>query len=289
MRIPVRVRPKSESRTEQVSSFTVYLSTCRDSGHRPIFQRDGIVTADVRLRLMPGTRSLVVVDDASLAELLGDAEGVNHTQWQKDSPKFHNRSVYGPETIKFVSRSVFEITQRMRAAETKGDPDLLLDIFYLPSDEGLDERRKTPLRGKPDIPPPPPPTLPPPKPKPFALGSLKGGFSLRPGNVPFASLPVKLRIEAGYAVRHGMREDFHRYFFATVFARKHGRSPLLEDFPRALLPKHSNVAVALKKSMFNDRFRVQLANRPSTTIVSHIAKDGHYYIHYDPAQCRSRR
>jgi DNA (cytosine-5)-methyltransferase 1 len=82
-------------------------------------------------------------------------------------------------------------------------------------------------------------------------------------------------------------KDLHRYFFAAVFARKHGRSPLLQDLPKALLPEHENVTAALDETKFNDRFRVQLSYRPSTTVVSHIAKDGHYFIHYDCTQCRS--
>ena len=90
-----------------------------------------------------------------------------------------------------------------------------------------------------------------------------------------------------HATRSHIREDLHRYFFVSTFGLVHGRSPLLNDFPKALLPDHKNVAAALEETKFNDRFRVQVADRPATTITSHISKDGHYFIHHEPAQCRS--
>jgi DNA (cytosine-5)-methyltransferase 1 len=92
-----------------------------------------------------------------------------------------------------------------------------------------------------------------------------------------------------HETRGHIAEDLRRYFFAAVFAATSDspRSPLLQEFPPELLPNHKNVAEALKTTKFNDRFRVQVASRPSTTVVSHISKDGHYYIHYDPTQCRS--
>ncbi|CAG0963278.1 partial DNA (cytosine-5)-methyltransferase 1, partial [Anaerolineae bacterium] len=90
-----------------------------------------------------------------------------------------------------------------------------------------------------------------------------------------------------HGTRAHIRTDLHRYFFAAVFAHLYKRSPLLGDLPKALLPHHENVKAALEENKFNDRFRVQLRGRPSTTVVSHISKDGHYYIHYDPSQCRS--
>jgi DNA (cytosine-5)-methyltransferase 1 len=92
-----------------------------------------------------------------------------------------------------------------------------------------------------------------------------------------------------HTARLHMRDDLHRYLFASCFAKIHKRPPLLKDFPAELLPKHRNVDEAIKTGtrMFSDRFRVQLADSPSTTITSHMAKDGHYFIHPDPLQCRS--
>ncbi len=91
----------------------------------------------------------------------------------------------------------------------------------------------------------------------------------------------------GHEARSHMRSDLRRYAFAASFAAITGKSPKLADFPNDFLPTHSNVALGRQGKMFSDRFRVQLPDRPSTTVTSHISKDGHYFIHYDPAQCRS--
>lgn len=82
-------------------------------------------------------------------------------------------------------------------------------------------------------------------------------------------------------------DDLHRYLFVSAFGRSRKASPTLKDFPAPLLPLHANVSRALGAGLFSDRFRVQLAGAPATTVTAHISKDGHYFIHYDPSQCRS--
>ncbi len=78
-----------------------------------------------------------------------------------------------------------------------------------------------------------------------------------------------------------MSADLHRYFFSSCFAEAKKRSPTLDDFPESIQPNHQN------KESHKDRFKVQLRKKPSDTIVSHLRADGHYFIHYDPSQCRS--
>lgn len=93
----------------------------------------------------------------------------------------------------------------------------------------------------------------------------------------------ELRAIAQHESRGHMPSDLERYLFSAVYGEKLDCSPKASDFPLALSPNHVNWS----SGVFSDRFRVQLANQPSTTITSHISKDGHYFIHPDPMQCRS--
>ena len=86
-----------------------------------------------------------------------------------------------------------------------------------------------------------------------------------------------------HQARSHMASDLARYFFAAVFAEVTGKSPKASDFPDELAPEHQNWS----SGKFADRFRVQVSGGPSTTVTSHISKDGHYFIHPDPQQCRS--
>jgi len=83
--------------------------------------------------------------------------------------------------------------------------------------------------------------------------------------------------------RSHMADDLARYLFAAAFGCAFRRSPKSCDFPGVLAPNHAN----WHSGNFDDRYRVQVAGSPCTTITSHIAKDGHYFIHHDPGQCRS--
>ncbi|AMG01502.1 DNA cytosine methyltransferase [Vibrio mimicus] len=91
-----------------------------------------------------------------------------------------------------------------------------------------------------------------------------------------------------HETRGHIDSDLARYLFCSSWGKTYEKdnnfaSPKSHDFPRSLVPAHKS----FNTGKFADRFRVQLKGKPATTITSHISKDGHYYIHPDPKQCRS--
>jgi len=112
-------------------------------------------------------------------------------------------------------------------------------------------------------------------------------------NTPYKNNPYfdwyndpQLNGACNHVSRSHLIQDLKRYMFASIFTKTNNRFPRLcdyEEYSKDLLPDHKSV----NTGKFADRFRVQLPNEPATTITSHISKDGHYFIHYDPKQCRS--
>ncbi len=86
-----------------------------------------------------------------------------------------------------------------------------------------------------------------------------------------------------HETRGHMVDDLLRYSYCAAYAQIQGLSPKSRHFPQELAPAHAN----WDTGTHSDRFRVQVADKYATTVTSHISKDGHYFVHYDPQQCRS--
>ena len=100
-------------------------------------------------------------------------------------------------------------------------------------------------------------------------------------------LDSRLQGTLNHEARTHRKDDLWRYLFAACFRQTSDKPFRINDFPRGLKPNHENVKEESDSYKFADRFSVQTKDAPSRTVVSHIRKDGHYYIHYDPVQCRS--
>ncbi|MGQ9907593.1 MAG: hypothetical protein ACUVS2_02040 [Candidatus Flexifilum sp.] len=155
LRVPVKVQMRGQPPRQ--GWFKAYLgrdeTLMRGEDH---FIREGIALTAIRSLTQPGLRGLVVIDEAPLTTMLGDAENPSHTDWHRDSLQFRDRYEHGPSTISFVKRSLRELAARILAVRKGVNKDLLRDVFIIPPTE----RRPAASRSRPERLPDPPPDLP---------------------------------------------------------------------------------------------------------------------------------
>lgn len=112
----------------------------------------------------------------------------------------------------------------------------------------------------------------------------RSGIDAVPDHLTDWLLDPRLDGVLNHEVRAHMEADLMRYAYAAAFAKEHGHSPRgADEFPEALHPDHRN----WESGKFIDRFKVQQWKFPSSTVTSHLSKDGHYFIHPDASQLRS--
>lgn len=204
LRIPLTVEPRGG---QLPTYFDVFLEPAPDAGRvKTAFIRDELIISDVRSPWIPNARSLVIVEDPPIANLLRDAETPAHTQWNAETGNFKNKYKYGPGVLRFVTHSVSELLRIVRESEQEPDSTITLDFFSHPADP-MDPNAKpasgrkpqpAPVGGTPPIPPKPPGG----EPRPFTIDKVVGGFTVR-GRPSPRKVPFDLYLWVAYDVRRG--------------------------------------------------------------------------------------
>lgn len=237
IRVPIMVR--SKARDPMASYFDVYLCADRNCNDRPVFVREGIILSDVHGNRVREIRSLVVVEDGPLAEMLGNSENPAHTQWQKDGSKFKGYYTYGPAVIDFVTESVGKLLAIINQASQEPDPSLTVDFFSVEprseaeeTEEGATNKSRKKqgddsVRPKPDI-----------KPHPTRIAIHHGasGFTVESGAVP-PPVPFLLEVRCAYETRSG---DPLKKWDAADFVLDDGGLPVNLSGAVRIITRHGN-------------------------------------------------
>lgn len=226
VRLPLRVKRKRAAHVDSWLDIFLVRDSGADDG-RPVFVREGVIVTDAKGGRARQYRSLVVIQDAGLADLLGDAENPSHTEWRADTGNFKEKYTNGPGYLTFVKQCVAELIQRVQATEDDTAPDLLIDLFSLPEAREDRPTRLAPGEPRPGQEPEPPPDIPiSRKAAQYRVTRVAGGFTLTRGG-PEAPTPAELVVTVAYDVRRGNPfkkydpEDFRLFANPIVVSGEH--------------------------------------------------------------------
>jgi hypothetical protein len=142
-KVPIKYHPVNSN--PEIRWFEVYLE--RDSESvRPesIFIRDGLFISSVKSLERGAVRGIVLISDPCLSQMFGDAENPAHTDWNWELQNFKDRYHDPRPTIQFVKSSLKQIYQHLLKPLEGLQKDFLVDMFYVPTDNGNSKKNNKP-------------------------------------------------------------------------------------------------------------------------------------------------
>lgn len=214
LRIPVNVG-NSETGVVATSYFDAYLM--RDAHlerGRGEFVRQGLTISKIDRPPKGGIRGLVIVNDAPLSALLGDSEGPAHTKWEERRDRV-KKYQHGSFTVRYVSRSLRDLSEVLAQQAAGVDEEALLDLFFLPDSEQSESQRKDRVIGKRGRKVTPPIVVPPieRRARTYDIRQVKGGFLVH-GIAEDGEVPPGIRVEVAYMTENGSSlNSYHPFDF----------------------------------------------------------------------------
>tara|TARA_R110002072_G_scaffold42064_11_gene118040 strand:+ start:62346 stop:63710 length:1365 start_codon:yes stop_codon:yes gene_type:complete len=203
IRVPIYVRKKRED--AELTHFDVYVEYTDENiaDQRPRFFRERLFINKVsRASGAPKIRSLVVIHEKLIADLLRAAEPPNHSDWSASTSNIKGVYMNGSSVLTYVKTAVRSILSFVRATGEDPDPTIAIDYFFKDIDSAPLPGRKKVKKSKGTDPDPPPPPPPPPSPKRFRMSKVDSGFRLSHGEEG-ASDPGRITVSIAYDVYEG--------------------------------------------------------------------------------------
>lgn len=115
------------------ASFLVYIQRDEILGEPDeTFIRDGLtIIGESRIR-EAGVRALVLAEDPTLTEFLGDAENPAHTRWLSTTKHFRGKYTHGHALLDYIRQSALKLANLLGKVENQMLEDLLDDVFGIP-------------------------------------------------------------------------------------------------------------------------------------------------------------
>ena len=196
-----RVWTRRRDAEPELSTAAVYFADAGDHDRRrPLFVREGIVISNATGQRVQGRHALVLIDDSPLATLLGDAENVAHTEWNKDRSLFNQRYLYAKSCLTFVRCAPAEIIAQLTADDTERDEDLLRNVFAVELPKVEEDNEEPEGKGKPEGKNTPGPGVGPSRIRRFRIRRDEDGFSIVRGDEGAPPLR-QLRVRMAYDLR----------------------------------------------------------------------------------------
>jgi hypothetical protein len=187
----------------KVGRFDVWLQRNDDGGRcDSYYVREGMTITQINSQASKrGVRALVVVDPGPMAELLGDAEGPAHKDWDTSEERPEKNWKLWKGRIKFVRRAVDGLVELLTPVNAEPNFDLLADFFSIERTSGPQRQRTAgdDTEKKPAFAPPPA------EPKWYRISERTGGGGFSVIRDSSAPLPANasLRVAVAYDLPKG--------------------------------------------------------------------------------------